>query len=36
MYKTVDITAVHFRNTYLGQLRTVVNESDREILLRPG
>ena len=35
MYKTLDITAVHFRNAYLGRLRKAVNEYDREILLRP-
>jgi pimeloyl-ACP methyl ester carboxylesterase len=35
MYKTLDITAVHFRDTYLGQLRKAVNDYDRQILLRP-
>jgi len=34
MYKTIDITAVHFRKTYLKQLREAVNQYDREILLQ--
>lgn len=35
MYKSLDLTAVHFRNTYLGQLRKGVTDYDREILHRP-
>lgn len=36
MYQTIDITAVHFRETYLRQLRNSLNDYDREILARPG
>lgn len=35
MYKTIDITALHFRESYLRQLRNAVNDYDCEILLRP-
>lgn len=34
MYKSIDFTAVHFRASYLRQLRKSVNDYDREILLR--
>ncbi|MPZ37827.1 MAG: alpha/beta fold hydrolase [Rhizobiales bacterium] len=36
MYAAVGITAEHFRETYIKQLRKAVNDYDRQILLRPG
>jgi pimeloyl-ACP methyl ester carboxylesterase len=36
MYEALDITATHFRSTYLGELRKAVGDYDREILRRPG
>jgi pimeloyl-ACP methyl ester carboxylesterase len=35
MYDAIEITADHFRKTYVEQVRKAVNEYDREILLRP-
>ena len=35
MYATLGITAEHFRETYIKQLRKAVNEYDRQILLQP-
>ena len=36
MYAAVEMTAEHFRASYMQQLRKAVNEYDRQILLRPG
>jgi pimeloyl-ACP methyl ester carboxylesterase len=35
MYAAIGLTAEHFRQTYVEQLRKAVNEYDRQILLRP-
>lgn len=35
MYAAIHITAEHFRQTYIKQLRKAVNDYDRQILLRP-
>ena len=35
MYATLGITAGHFRETYIKQLRKAVNDYDRQILLQP-
>jgi pimeloyl-ACP methyl ester carboxylesterase len=35
MYKTLGLTAKHFRKTYIDQIDKVVNDYDREILHRP-
>lgn len=35
MYKVLDVTAVHFRDTYMTQLRSAVNDDDRRILAAP-
>ena len=36
MYAAIGITAEHFRATYFKELLKAVNDSDRQILLRPG
>jgi pimeloyl-ACP methyl ester carboxylesterase len=36
MYAALGITAKHFRDTFVKQVRNGVNEYDRQILLRPG
>lgn len=36
MYATLGLTAEHFRETYIKQLRKAVNDYDRQILLQPG
>jgi pimeloyl-ACP methyl ester carboxylesterase len=36
MYAAIGITAEHFRETYIKQLRNVVNDYDRQILQQPG
>jgi pimeloyl-ACP methyl ester carboxylesterase len=35
MYETLGLTAEHFRETYIKQLRKIVNDYDRQILLQP-
>ena len=35
MYKSLGLTAKHFRKTYLDQVRNAVNDYDRQILSRP-
>lgn len=35
MYATLGLTAEHFRQTYLRDLRKIANDYDRQILLRP-
>jgi pimeloyl-ACP methyl ester carboxylesterase len=36
MYAALGITAEHFRETYIKEVRKAVNDYDRQILLRPG
>lgn len=36
MYMAIDLTATHFRGTYLAQLRAAVNDEDRAVLARDG
>jgi len=36
MYMALDLTATHFRGTYMGQIRAAVNDYDRAVLSRPG
>jgi len=36
MYMAIDLTATHFRQTYMRQLRAAVNDDDRSILDREG
>lgn len=36
MYAAVELTADHFRRTYIQQLLKAVNDYDRQIVLRPG
>jgi hypothetical protein len=35
MYVALGITAEHFRETYIKQIRQILNDYDRQILLRP-
>lgn len=36
MYAAIELTADHFRSTYMQQLTKAVNDYDRQVILRPG